>query len=239
MATPPRITRAELRETLVRIINRRVKVDDPDRHHLCDDPDQADPREVRAYLRRYAGPNIPRWVLQADAVDRLTLGAWTWWDDRRDELADLRAGIRLGLFLSTLGAPLGIKSPQGVQDRMDRLEALLKYDRPDEKLTRTARRIQREHDPRDRWVTQHATELQDVAGRVLAAAERHQVTGEWLEELAADHAAAAWSPASLGVLGLALGELRTASAVTELQTTHNVHRAIAAAEHLRTRFAHF
>lgn len=237
MSTPPRITRAELRGSLHRIIARRLKIEDPHLEELATDPDQADPREVLDYLLRRSGPSVPRWVRQADVTDGLVLNVWLWWEDRRREAALLRAGVRLGLFATQLGAPLGITSRQGVPDRLARLEALLKYDRPDETLTREARRVDGEQDQRHRWVRDHQAELAAVAGNLLAAAARFEVTGEWLEELDADHSAGAWSPASLGVLGLAVAEVRTAPAVTELESTHNVHRAILAAEDLRARFA--
>ncbi|MDT7703001.1 MAG: hypothetical protein QOJ30_5326, partial [Pseudonocardiales bacterium] len=97
------------------------------------------PRDVLDYLARRGPAGIPRWVAAADTADALILSTWCWWDDRRREHRLLRTGRSLGLSLSELGAPLGITTRRGTQDRIDRLDALLRYDRPDEQLTRAAR----------------------------------------------------------------------------------------------------
>ena len=70
------------------IASRRAKVDDQNRDKLPDSP-RSDPREVLDYLQRYSGRDIPRWVLQADVCDALTLNNWLWWEDRRRELQAL------------------------------------------------------------------------------------------------------------------------------------------------------
>ncbi|ORB76486.1 hypothetical protein BST46_29835, partial [Mycobacterium timonense] len=121
MGVRPKVHRAELAAAISRISRRRAKVDDVHRDRLPDAPD-SDPREVLRYLRRFSGQDIPRWVLQADVCDALTLNNWLWWEDRRTELHFLKAGRGLNLFLSQLGAQLGV-SKQGVLDRIDRLEA--------------------------------------------------------------------------------------------------------------------
>src|SRR5271156_248768 len=142
MATRPKVHRSELERAVVMIAKRRARVDDPDRESLPDSVD-ADPREVLDYLRKHSGPGIARWVLQADVCDALTLNNWLWWEDRRRELHFLNAGRDRGLFLTQLGAQVGV-GKQGVIDRIDRLEALLRYDRPDEKISRASRRAARE-----------------------------------------------------------------------------------------------
>ena len=60
------------------------------------------------YLRKFSGPDIPRWVLQAEVSDALTLNNWLWWEDRRRELFFLKAGRARGVFLSQLGAQVGV-----------------------------------------------------------------------------------------------------------------------------------
>src|SRR6202162_678314 len=90
MASRPKVHRSELSRAIVMIAKRRAKVDDRDREMLPDSPN-ADPREVLDYLRKYSGKNIPKWVLQADICDALTLNNWLWWEDRRRELHFLRA----------------------------------------------------------------------------------------------------------------------------------------------------
>jgi hypothetical protein len=142
VAIRPKVHRSELESAIVRIARRRAKVDDRHREKLPDSP-ESDPREVVDYLRTYSARDIPMWVLQADVCDALTLNNWLWWEDRRRELHFLKAGRDRGLFLSQLGAQVGV-GKQGVLDRIDRLEALLRYDRPDEKIARAARRAERE-----------------------------------------------------------------------------------------------
>ena len=161
MATRPKVDRSELARAIEMIAKRRAKVDDLHRDRLPDSPD-SDPRELLDYLRKYSGPDIPRWVLQADVCDALTLNNWLWWEDRRRELHFLKAGRDRGLFLTQIGAQVGV-GKQGVLDRIDRLEALLRYDRPDEKITRSSRRSSRESRERrpaeEAWLDAHRQEL--------------------------------------------------------------------------------
>jgi hypothetical protein len=225
------------------VANRRSKVDDPHRWRLPDSPD-SDPREVLDYLRKFSGAAIPRWVLQADVCDALTLNNWLWWEDRRRELHFLRAGRDRGLFLSQLGAQVGV-GKQGVLDRIDRLEALLRYDRPDEKITRAARRLDREARERapdeTAWVRAHHGELGELITALVAQADRLGVQGderEWLDEVALDAREEDLRPATMVLLGLASAELRTAPAVLDLDSSrpHKVHTLLARADRLRCAF---
>ncbi len=226
------------------IASRRVKVDDQNRDRLPDSP-RSDPREVLDYLQRFSGRDIPRWVLQADVCDALTLNNWLWWEDRRRELHFLKAGRDRGLFLSQLGAQVGT-GKQGVLDRIDRLEALLRYDRPDEKLTRETRRAERAARERrpteDAWLVANRDELRGVVAGLLREADRFELQDEereWLDELAIDGAADEFTPASMVILGLAAAELRTAKAVLALSSSrpYAVHGLLSRAERLRSVFA--
>src|SRR5881628_3121975 len=163
---------------ILMIAKRRAKVDDPYRHHLPDAAD-SDPREVLDYLQKYSGPSMPRWVLQADVCEALTLNNWLWWEDRRR-----------GLYLTQIGAQVGV-GKQGVIDRIDRLDALLRYDRPDEKISRAGRQAERRaHERRpveDAWLDAHRGELAKAISDLLLAAERlglAEEDREWLDELA-------------------------------------------------------
>ena len=226
------------------IAHRRAKVDDPNREKLPDSP-SSDPREVLDYLRKYSGPNIPRWVLQADVCDALTLNNWLWWEDRRRELHFLKAGRNRGLFLAQLGAQVGV-GKQGVVDRIDRLEALLRYDRPDEELTRSARRSHQQ--VRERrlaeyaWLADHHSELIEVITGLIGQADRYHIDGqerEWVDELAIDARDDNLTPATMVILGLAAAEMRTAPAVLRLDSSrpHAMHTTLARAERLRSHFA--
>lgn len=236
MTTPPRITQPELDHVVAVLHKRRAKVQDPRLELLGDDP-----AAVLDFLLRY--PSGTRWVRQADIQAGLVLNVWLWWQDRRRELSLLRAGVKAGLFLTQLGAPLGITARQGTQDRIDRLEALLAYDRPNEKLTREARRIARQdaeaRDQRFLWIDEHRQEIRDVITNVLAEAERFADPDdrEFLDELDVDLVADDLTPGTLALLNLACLELRSVPAVLELATTHNVHRRLRAADQLRSQFA--
>jgi hypothetical protein len=195
------------------------------------------------YLRKYSGPNIPRWVLQADVCDALTLNNWLWWEDRRRELHFLKAGRDRGLFLSQLGAQVGV-GKQGVLDRIDRLEALLRYDRPDEKIARAARRGEREQRERlpvlEAWLAARRDDLRAVIVGLVDQADRFGLEErDWVDELEIDGREDYLSPATMVILGLAAAEVRTAPAVLALDSSrpYAVHSVLARAEGLRSQFA--
>jgi hypothetical protein len=226
------------------IAKRRARVDDPNREMLPDSPD-SDPREVLDYLRKYSGTHIPKWVLQADVCDALTLNNWLWWEDRRRELYFLKAGRDRGLLLTQLGAQVGV-GKQGVVDRIDRLEALLCYDRPDEKISRCSRRSKREASQRwpseQAWLNAHRNELLAIITRLVDQADRYGIKAEgreWVDELAIDARDGDLTPATIVILGLAVSELRAAPKILALDGNrrHAVHVLLARADSIRSRFA--
>jgi len=237
------VHREEASRAITMIARRRAKIDDRHRSHLPDAPD-SDPREVLDYLRKFSGSDIPTWVLQADVCDALTLNNWLWWEDRRRELHFLKAGRQRGLFLSQLGAQVGV-GKQGVLDRIDRLEALLRYDRPDEKLTRASRQCERARQhlrsAQLDWIAHHRTELLEiVAALVVAAGEFELDDGEreWLDELRIDARDDAFTPASMVLLGLAASELRTAPRVVSwVGRPGRIHGVLGRSDALRSEFA--
>jgi hypothetical protein len=242
VATRPQVHRHELGSAIERIARRRAKVDDRNREKLPDSAD-SDPREVLDYLRKYSGPSIPLWVLQADVCDALTLNNWLWWEDRRRELHFLKAGRDRGLFLAQLGAQVGV-GKQGVLDRIDRLEALLQYDRPDEKIARASRRAARERSERlpdqEAWLSARRSELHAVIADVVDQADRfHVEEREWVDELEIDGHDDDFTASTMVILGLATAELRTAPAVLSLDSSrpYTVHTVLARAETLRSQFA--
>jgi hypothetical protein len=243
------VHRAEASSAIQRIAGRRRKVDDVHRDRLPDAPD-SDPREVLHYLRQFSGRDIPRWVLQADVCDAITLNNWLWWEDRRNELHFLTEGRRRGLYLDQLGAQLGV-GKQGVRDRIDRLQALLRYDRPDEKLARASRAAAREAETRrtaeDAWLEEHEPLLRTAITDLLTEADAQGLAGvdrEWIDELAIDIDAASagegLARSIMPLIGLATDELRTAPAVISTRRTrppHRVHAVLARADALRSQFA--
>jgi len=97
---------------------------------------------------------------------------WSWWDDRRRERTLLRRGLRLGLTLAELGNPLGISTPQGLRDRLDRLDALFAHHNPDEKLSRETRRVANAKDPRQHWINANEPRVRATLTALLAQLER-------------------------------------------------------------------
>jgi hypothetical protein len=210
---------------------------------MIPDSGDSDPREVLDYLRKYSGHDIPRWVLQADVCDALTLNNWLWWEDRRRELYFLKAGRDRGLFLSQIGAQVGV-GKQGLLDRIDRLEALLRYDRPDEKIARAARQSERERLARmpseEAWLTTRRDELMTVITGFVQQADRFGIDErEWVDELEIDGRDDDFTSSTMVILGLAAAELRTAPAILELDSTrpYAVHALLARADALRSQFA--
>ncbi|MDG4668007.1 hypothetical protein [Mycobacterium sp. 236(2023)] len=244
MATRPMVHRTEAARAITVIARRRDKVDDRHRELLPDSED-SDPREVLDYLQKYSGPDIPRWVLQADICDALILNNWLWWEDRRRELHFLKAGRDRGLFLSQLGSQVGV-GKQGVLDRIDRLEALLRFDRPDEKITRAERQAARTAGERRsaelHWLELHGEQVRSLAGAIIDHAHRYHledVEREWIDELAIDLRDGVLTPATMVLVGLAAAELRTAAAVIALDSSrpHRVHTTLSRVDELRSRFA--
>ncbi|MFB1298505.1 hypothetical protein ACAG24_023615 [Mycobacterium sp. pW049] len=244
MATRPLVHRVEASRAITVIARRRSKVDDKHRE-LLPDAEDSDPREVLDYLQKYSGPDIPRWVLQADVCDALTLNNWLWWEDRRRELHFLKAGRERGLFLSQLGAQVGV-GKQGVLDRIDRLEALLQFDRPDEKLSRAARQAARTALQRrageNAWLEQHRHQLLDVTADLVRYADWYALSDEereWINELDLDARDQHLVPATMALLGLAAAELRTAQSIVTLDSSrpHRVHTVLNQADALRSSFA--
>jgi hypothetical protein len=237
------VHRAEVARAITKIARRRLQIDDPHRERLPDAPD-GDPREVLDYLRAHSGLNVPTWVLQADVCDALTVINWLWWEDRRRELHFLRAGVRQGMYLAQIGAQVGI-GKQGVRDRIDRLEALLRFDRPDEKLIREQRRQHDETqtvDVQERaWLDKHREDLGTLIAGLQAEAEQYRLGDderEWLDELVIDARDGSYTPATMVMLGLTIAELRTAPEVLALPTSRPraIHQILERAERLRSDF---
>jgi hypothetical protein len=245
---------AERDAAVARIDRRHARIDDPRRSELG-----TDARDVIDFVLNRGAAGVPRWVAAADHADALVLATWCWWEDRRIERRLLRQGHKLGLSLAELGAPLGIRTRQGVRDRIDRLSALLEHDRPDEQLIRAGRRAAHTRDARQGWIDAHRDEVQTALAAFLTQARRfatsdastaaeageaadvvgeeatNTTAGEWLDELAADYDQDALTPATLAIAGLAAAELRTLQTVRELNPRDRLHGTLREIDLLRAR----
>ncbi|MEQ3552610.1 hypothetical protein WIS52_19225 [Pseudonocardia nematodicida] len=167
MATPPRITSVERDAAITRVTERHIRIDDPRRSELG-----TEARDVISWVLDRGTAGVPTAVSAADHHDAVLLNTWCWWEERRRERRLLRQGLQLGLSAAELGAPLGIRSRQGLRDRLDRLEALLAHDRPDEQLTRDARRATHTRDPQQDWIERHRATVRAAIAGLIAQADR-------------------------------------------------------------------
>ncbi len=216
-----------------------------------------------SHLRQHSPTDLPDWIARADALDAHTLVIAAWWSHCRDELYFLRAGVADGLYLDQLGAALGLgpdarpadptqQQPrhrsrtgrgdpqQPGRERLATLTDLLCYDEFDADLSRSARRATTldPADPRWAWLSACRPALLDAVHGLVTASLRHHVDEHpWLDELVADQTENALTPATVAVLGLAAGEIRTARPVVELRTAHMVHRTLYAVDRLRAHFS--
>lgn len=250
VSTPPKITKDELISHLEMIVKRRVKADDPHVEALPAVDGQVDETTVLAFLdflQRH--PARTPGYRHADITAALNLTVWLWWTERRRELAWLRTGRAAGMFLAQLGEPFGI-GKRGVLDRIDRLEALLRFDRPDEKHTREARRKAELEQIELDWLDTHRDQLLQLVDDLLAQANRYQLAGDdrlMLDELAVDATDErnpdtddGLTPTTMTLLNLAVTELAIAEPVAALADqprVSEVHRVLDRAARLRSDFA--
>ena len=246
---PPRVSSAELDAALARIHRRHDRIDDPRRSELG-----TEPRDVLAYLQRHS-IRLSRAVATDDVADELVLHAWVWWEERHRERSLLRRARHLGVSLSELGAQLGLTTRQGMQDYLDRLDALLTTGLRDEQLTRAERRQARARLQEQPWIETYHQDIAAVIDRLLTEIDRilpaadsgHWDTDaadsevdepndvlEWIDELRADRDDDALSPATLAVLGLVTGQLHVHPAVRALDPNHGLRRALRTANRLRS-----
>lgn len=260
MGTPPRITRDECDAVIARIHRRHSDIDDPRRSELGTDPRDG----VSWVLQHGRGGGIPPDVAARDCNDAMILHAWCWWDERRRERALLRRGLALAVTATELGSALGIRSRQGVRDRLDRLDALLAHDRPDEQLARASRRAQHDRGGEQQWLDEHHVQIRAVLTALVAqthrflrgvsSAEAPRGTesagsdtataagpggeiADWLAEIIADLAVDEITAATMALAGLLSGALRAHPAARNLDPRHRLHATLLELEALRSALA--
>lgn len=262
MLPPVRVTQTELIGCICRIGERHENVGCCDPAE-APSVEHADPRDTLSYLRKHPVSQESGWVHRADALDAQLLVIASSWDRWRSERYHLRGGLSDGVFFDQLGDALGLgrnshvrgeNDPRGARRwrtgggdphqparaRLATLNDLLRYDEPMQDLSRRGRRA-RGFDPDNPqwvWLAEHGAKLAAVAYSLVAAANRYGITARrWLDELVADIADAALTPATPAVLGLAIAEVRTARPIVELTSTHAVHRMLLAGDALRCQFS--
>jgi len=227
MTTPPRIDRREIDAVLTRIGNRRVKIGDESWSAV----DQSSPAAVLDYVLDRP-PRGDAWVRRADASDGLVLNIWLWWEDRKRELRLLKRGVAEGTPRSELGSIRGIGS-QGVQDRIDALDALLERGRPDAKIIRLRRALEKEWLanalPRELWLHKHRDWIEEVARDLVTHANQiaNDETYGWLIQVKRDLREGVTSE-TITMMALTVESLRAQREVMRLGSTHLLKRACAA-----------
>jgi hypothetical protein len=223
------------------------------RHEFADDPWRGEmgtePAEVLGYLRRRWAAGTGRATAVDDVWDELTLSAAVHWAEVERERALLRRARHLGLSLSELGAHFGIRTRQGMRDHLDRLDALVETGTPDEQHTRDTRREARARPADQRWLDTHHDDMTTTISQLVeqldridlspTAADNAETDGheaEWVDELRLETQRGELTTGTMGVLSLALGELRVHPTVRDLDRGHGLHRALRAAERLRARY---
>ena len=136
MSTPPRVSSKQAAAAADAIVERHLRAGDDTIGAAG-----VDPSDLLFYLR--ANPNrVAEGVRADDLYDAATLHVWLWWQHQDRERWLFTAAQRLQLHHGDFGATFGIRSPQGVRDRRDRLESLLSETgtgRPSEQDARSAR----------------------------------------------------------------------------------------------------
>lgn len=125
VTTPPRPTRQQVDTALARIAANRRRIDDPHQEMLSDEP-----WEVLAYLRKYSGREIPEGVRAEDVEDGLTLRLHLWWEGEAIEAWLLQSAEKLQMPRPQVAGMLGLRSGQGVAERLFRLGEKLNNRRP-------------------------------------------------------------------------------------------------------------
>ena len=268
MTTRPWIPDARRDAALSRIVDRRIAMDDEGFLHV----EHGDVRRVRNYLRRALRAELGRsdrrtsGEIQADVADLLLLDNWLWWDGAREELAALELAVDSGMPKQRIGLLRGT-GRQGVSDRIDALRALLEHHRPDVKLTREARRAEREKpsgpdDLRLQWLKRHHDWISDVAAALLehgenalrdvaahAAARQGrraaaddvappgETAAEWLVEVRYELAKPRWLPTGITIMAMAVDELRSDPDLADLPGQHLLMRACAEFDQVQAAYA--
>lgn len=212
MATPPPVSAADAAAAVDRIAGRRRAIDDP---HLWRMGDQ--PHEVLDYLRRYSS-GVPADVAQADVLDGLTLKVRLWWIAEESEWWLLERSRRLGVGPTAVGRVLGVRTRQGVHDRLRlaRHKAALLEREPSRESLPVGRGRDGTRSAQLQWLSAHRGAVQDLARRAVAFRDvAGDVLADDLVDVARDLADDALTPGSLQVLRFALIELAADGSVEQ------------------------
>lgn len=222
VATPPPVTSADADAAVQRIINRHREVDDPELWKF-----EEDPAAVLQFLQRHRG-GLPPWVVEQDLLDGLVLRVRLWWMGEEAELWLLERAHRLEVPSRLVGRALGVRSRQGVHDRLRlarrkiaRLRGEPERRSADDPPDQTLRAAE------TRWLRSRHEEILDIAAVVVAHCHLlDDEQAEWVAEIARDQRGEIVTPGSVQVLRFAIADLSVSAFFETLSPGHPLREAV-------------
>lgn len=159
-----------------RIAERRERAEDPDLAHLTDEL-----VGIVDYVRKHQ--RVPAEILRIDVVDAIEILDHLYDELDRLRLAVLRTGLHAGMTYQDLAGPLGVRTRQGAEAALRRLENAVAGGAKDEKAGRQDRRRQRQSAA---WLAERSVEIRQLAVVLLAHRAQLPELAEDLDDLAAD-----------------------------------------------------
>ncbi len=179
----PAPTLTEARGAAERIVDRRVRAEDPDLELL---PDEGDLFGLLPYLRTHA--RVSADVLRAEVPDALIIVRYLRAALDGEELAQIRRGRGAGMTWTALGESLGLRNRQGAEQRALSLEGGVRGREDGESLRHPApvRGRRRAEDTMSDWLVRHERRVRAAASALVEMRAElcpDEETGEWLDDL--------------------------------------------------------
>ncbi len=221
MATPPPVTAAEATAAVQRIFDRHRQVDDPELWKL-----EEDPAAVLQFLQRHRG-GLPPWVIEQDVLDGLVLRVRLWWLGEEAELWLLERAHRLRISPRRIGQLLGVRSRQGVHDRLRLARSKVARLRGEPVSRQGAQAPDQDRLALQlRWIARRRSEVADIAEVLVEHRELLDVeTAEWVVEIGRDLREDVVTPGSVQLLRFAMADLAGGPVLSDLAPTHPLHEA--------------
>lgn len=229
MRRPPWVSDSDLRSAIERIHARHERDDNDHRHLLSEDP-----LEVLTYLQRLGLHGLVGDANGHDVKDGLIVRLWLWWRGEQAEAWLLEQAEVLKLNRRDVGGVLGVKTGQGLVDRLGIKRRMLDAARPHrQKPDASARTL---HDVQQRWVTDHREEIREIAEILVqhwGLVEGDEESEDWLEEVQRDLNDQAYTVGSANLIQLAVDAMSAVAAVREQPGDHPLQQAITTWRSLR------
>lgn len=196
------MTDADAAAAIERIRSRRTRIDDPHHWRLSDSV-----VDTLVYLQRYSS-GVPAWVAEADLEDAITLRLRLWWIGEQAECWVLESAHRRRVPFQRLGPRLGIRSRQGVHDRLRLVRLKLAMLTGEPSRVPESSNDQRQRVSEADWLDSRRQQVLAVARRALDLRDAGNVEAEeWLDEVARVVADGVVTPGGFQCLHFAMIEL--------------------------------